>query len=210
MSDEGEIKVLAPLGTSRKKVEEVILHHSSWIEKRKSHIQTLEQPLKEHTYKSGDTFLLHGEILSLVVEKGLENQVMKRENSLIVTSMSLSVTSIKRLIEGYYDEYGLALYTKLVAHWIEQLGLGEKSYTIGMTPYPKRLGSCSSLNHLSFARRSLMMPLDLLDYLALHEVAHMVYFNHSVAFKNLLQIHMSDYKERFNRIKQLRLRIAHL
>lgn len=210
MSDEGEIRVLAPSGTPRKKVEDVLLHHSSWIEKRKAHIENLDQPLPIHTYKNGDTFLLHGELLTLVVKKGIVNNVTKRESSLIVTSSSVSVVSIKRLIEEYYDAYGVALYTKLVAHWIKELHLEHTLYTVSITSYPKRLGSCSSLNQLSFARRSLMMPIELLDYLALHEVAHLVYFNHSVAFKNLLYTHMSDYKERFEKIKQLRLRISHL
>jgi len=210
MSDDGEIKVLAPFGTPRKKVEEVLLHHSSWIEKRKDRLEKLDQPLPEHTYKSGDTFLLQGELLSLVVEKGAIKDVTKKGSSLIVTSPSVSVASIKKLIEKYYDTCGVELYKKLVAHWIDELGLEKISYTLSMASYPKRLGSCSSKNHLSFSRRSLMMPIELLDYLALHEVAHLVYFNHSVAFKNLLYIHMSDYKERFNTIKKLRLRIYHV
>lgn len=210
MSDEGNVSVLAPSGTSRKKVEEVITHNFSWIEKRKAHLDKLEQPLPQHTYKTGDTFLLHGELLSLIVKKGPSQHVMKVGSSLIVTSNSVAVTTIKRAIEKFYDTYGIELYTKLVTHWIKELHLEGTRYTIAMASYPKRLASCSSHNVLSFSRRSLMMPIELLEYLALHEVAHLVYFNHSAAFKNLLYTHMSDYKKRFEKIKQLRLRISHL
>ena len=210
MSDAGEVKVLAPSGTSRRKVEEVLLLHSSWIEKRKDSLEKLDQPLPKHTYKNGDSFLLDGELISLVVIKGSTNNITKKDSSLFVTSKSISVSSIKRIVEEYYDAYGLELYTRLVSHWITQLGLEKTPYTISMVAYPKRLGSCSSQNHLSFSRRSLMMPVELLDYLALHEVAHLIYFNHSASFKTLLQDYMSDYKERYNKIKQLRLRISHL
>ena len=209
MSDAGEIKVLAPIGTSRRKVEEVLLLHSSWIKKRIDSLEKLEQPLPKHTYKSGDTFLLDGELVSLVVIKGETNSVMRKGSSLCVTSKSISVSSIKKLVEEYYDTYGIELYTRLVSYWVSQLGLEKTPYTISMVAYPKRLGSCSSQNHLSFSRRSLMMPVELLDYLALHEVAHLIYFNHSISFRNLLKIHMNDYKERYNKIKQLRLRISH-
>ncbi|NCB00938.1 MAG: DUF45 domain-containing protein [Spirochaetia bacterium] len=210
MDDDGGVKVLAPHGTSKNKIEEVLLQHSAWIEKRQTHLKGLEPPLVEHTYKDGDLFLLHDKLLTLVVNKSNTNKVSVRESILIVDSMSISKASIKKLIEEYYDEYGLTLYNKLVSKWIIQLGLTKIPYTVSMATYPKRLGSCSSHNNLSFARRSLMMPIELLDYLALHEVAHLVYFNHSRDFKNLLFYHMGDYKERFNTIKSLRLKIAHL
>ncbi len=210
MSDEGEVKVLAPYGTSKRKVEEVLLTHYDWIERRKSHLTSLDQPLPSHTYKDGDQFLLHNKVFTLKIEKNEEKFVEIVGNSIIVISPSISVIAIKKLIENYYDEYGLNLYKKLVLKWITELELTNTQYTISMTTYPRRLGSCSSQGVLSFARRTLMMPIELIDYLALHEVAHLVYFNHSRDFKKLLKYHMSDYKERFNKIKQLRVKIAHI
>ena len=39
-----------------------------------------------------------------------------------------------------------------------------------------------------------------LSYLVLHEVAHLVHFNHSREFKAILQTHMNDYKTRQKRM----------
>jgi predicted metal-dependent hydrolase len=45
-----------------------------------------------------------------------------------------------------------------------------------------RWGSCSSTGSLNFSWRLVMAPSYVLDYLAAHEVAHLVYMNHSPAF----------------------------
>jgi predicted metal-dependent hydrolase len=45
-----------------------------------------------------------------------------------------------------------------------------------------RWGSCSSAGSLSFSWRLVMAPSFVLDYLAAHEVAHLLHMNHSAAF----------------------------
>jgi predicted metal-dependent hydrolase len=45
-----------------------------------------------------------------------------------------------------------------------------------------RWGSCSSAGALSFSWRLVMAPSYVLDYLAAHEVAHLLHMNHSAAF----------------------------
>ena len=50
-----------------------------------------------------------------------------------------------------------------------------------------RWGSCSSGGRLSFSWRLILAPPFVLDYLAAHEVAHLVHLNHSVRFWSLLR-----------------------
>ncbi len=210
ITDEGSLKVYAPAGTSRTRIEKVVNSHSSWVEQKIREAGSLPQQLPCHTYTDGDVFFFHDEPYVLRLVKSEIPRVYKEDSELFVCAPNLSKKEVKKLIEQFYDDYGLSLFSSLVLKWIRKLGLDDVSYEVVMVNYPKRLGSCSSGHVLSFSRRSLMLPLDLLDYLALHEVAHLVYFNHSVDFKGLLASHMSDYKERYNRIKQLRYRISHI
>ena len=53
---------------------------------------------------------------------------------------------------------------------------------------------------MNFSLRSQALGEEELSYLVLHEVAHLVHFNHSGEFKALLQTHMSDYKIRQKRM----------
>jgi predicted metal-dependent hydrolase len=50
-----------------------------------------------------------------------------------------------------------------------------------------RWGSCSGDGHLSFSWRLIMAPPFVLDYLAAHEVAHLVEHNHSRRFWRLVE-----------------------
>jgi predicted metal-dependent hydrolase len=210
ITDEGDLKVYAPYRTKRERIEKVITSHQTWIDKKIEEIQLLPQPLPQHTYQDNDIFIIHNRRYTLNLIKSETTQVYTEDASLIVKSPKLSAKVVKKLIENFYDTYGLELFHTLVAKWIKNLHLESIEYSVTMVNYPKRLGSCSSQHILSFARRSLMLPLDMLDYLALHEVAHLVYFNHGAAFKQLLFTHMNDYKERFEGVKRFRFMISHI
>lgn len=63
--------------------------------------------------------------------------------------------------------------------------LGVRPKRIRITDTTSRWGSCSSTRTLSFSWRIIMAPPEVLDYLAAHEVAHLVEMNHSQAFWTL-------------------------
>jgi len=50
-----------------------------------------------------------------------------------------------------------------------------------------RWGSCSSTGGLNFSWRLILAPPFVLDYLAAHEVAHIVHMNHSPFFWKLVR-----------------------
>ncbi|WP_072344650.1 M48 family metallopeptidase [Devosia enhydra] len=60
--------------------------------------------------------------------------------------------------------------------------LGVTVKAIAMRSQATRWGSCSSTGRLNFNWRLVMAPPDVLDYVAAHEVAHLVEMNHSPAF----------------------------
>ena len=67
-----------------------------------------------------------------------------------------------------------------VARHTATLGVSAKRLTLRDTT--TRWGSCSSAGALNFSWRLIMAPPFVLDYLAAHEVAHLVHMNHSAAY----------------------------
>ena len=90
----------------------------------------------------------------------------------------------RREIEGRLHEWYrlLALETlrDRVAHFAGQLSVTAKS--VKVRTYKRRWGSCSAKGELSFNWRLIMAPGDVVDYVAAHEVAHLVHHNHSSEF----------------------------
>ena len=64
-----------------------------------------------------------------------------------------------------------------------------------------RFGSCSGKNRLNFSCRLMQYPEDAIDYVVVHELAHIKHHNHSKQFWALVEKYMPDYKERKNLLK---------
>lgn len=75
--------------------------------------------------------------------------------------------------------------TKACCHHADNLGLDFKS--ISIRDQRTRWGSCSSSGRLNFSWRLILAPLDVLDYVAAHEVAHLEEMNHQPPFWRLVE-----------------------
>ena len=67
---------------------------------------------------------------------------------------------------------------------------------VKITGAQKRFGSCSSRNSLCFSWRLMQYPQQAIDYVVVHELAHIRHPNHSPAFYAFVKQIMPDYKER--------------
>jgi len=68
-----------------------------------------------------------------------------------------------------------------------------------------RWGSCSKQGNLNFNYRLIHLPLELLDYVVVHELCHLVEFNHGRKFWDLVARAIPDYKELRRRLKATRI-----
>lgn len=86
-----------------------------------------------------------------------------------------------------------------VAYFSALMGVEAKSVKI--TSAKKRLGSCSSENGICFSYRVMMYPEDIIDYVVIHELAHIKEHNHSKKFYDIVKRYCPDYEDRERRIK---------
>lgn len=78
---------------------------------------------------------------------------------------------------------------------------------IKITSAMTRWGSCSGRNSLCFSYRLMLLPLDIIDYIVVHELSHIRVKNHSKDFYNEVSKYMPDYKARELRLKSLQREI---
>ena len=77
----------------------------------------------------------------------------------------------------------------------EAAALGVTYSRLTMRNQRSRWGSCSSTRALSFNWRLVLAPHDVLDYVVVHEVCHLVELNHGPAFWRLVEKRRPDYAE---------------
>ena len=80
--------------------------------------------------------------------------------------------------------------------------MGLKYGRITITSAKTRFGSCSSEGNLAFSYRLMLYPESAIDYVVVHELAHLVELNHSERFYRIVASVMPDYKQRQKILKK--------
>ena len=87
-----------------------------------------------------------------------------------------------------------------VAYWSAVMGLTPTGTRI--TSARTRFGSCSGKNSICFSWRLMLYPPEAIDYVVVHELAHIRHHDHSPAFYALVERYMSDWRERMKLLKE--------
>ena len=82
---------------------------------------------------------------------------------------------------------------KRTEYWSGIMGLVPSRVTI--TQAEKRYGSCSGKNSVCFSYRIMAYPIEAVDYVIVHELAHIKYKNHGKDFYRLIESYLPDYKK---------------
>lgn len=94
---------------------------------------------------------------------------------------------IRPFLEGWYRERARREFARRLDRFAPALGVVPKGFTVRD---PKtRWGSCSSRGTLSFSWRLLFTPVPVLDYVVIHELAHLAHPDHSPRFWAKVQAH---------------------
>jgi len=81
-----------------------------------------------------------------------------------------------------------------VAHFAQIMGVRPSG--IRFTKNRTRIGSCTRDNQISFSCRLMRYPVEVLDYVVVHELAHILHKNHGPAFWRAVEAILPDYKRR--------------
>ena len=85
-----------------------------------------------------------------------------------------------------------ALVHARLTYWNAMLGLAYGR--VAIRNQRSRWGSCSSQKNLNFNYRMIFLPHELIDYIVVHELCHLIEFNHSPAFWSHVERVLPDYR----------------
>ena len=96
-------------------------------------------------------------------------------------------------------EQAKAILPERVDHYAKIMGLQPSGITI--TGARTRFGSCSPKNRLCFSWRLMAYPEEAIDYVVVHELAHIVHRNHGPEFHALVERILPDHRKRRDLLK---------
>lgn len=195
MEDDGSVTVRAPMRASDRLILQFVEKHASWVEKKKAEMRAMV-PFSPKQYLPGESFLYLGQAYPLEIVKDQKSKLVLDDGFRLADSMQANAEMV---FQDWYCQQARQVIEARVAFFAERHQFQYKKIRISSAR--TRWGSCSSKGTLSFSWRLILTPLDVIDYVVVHELAHTVHHNHSKHFWKLVEKLMPDYKERRKRFK---------
>lgn len=165
-----------------------------WIEKNIIEIRRKNKDILNRKYNQGDIVLCLGEKYKINITK---------QNTIDYKNKIMNIKNLDR------KENIILLYKKLAEEYIEKR---VKYFMKYFNQYPIAIkikqqktiwGSCTYNNILSFNYKIIMANPDIIDYLIVHEMSHMIHKNHSIEFWDYVEKIIPDAKDRRKKLKEI-------
>lgn len=195
ISSDGEVVVKAPWYVPKMLVEDYLNDKKDWVI---SHLKNLPKSNKpKFTHLEPQLFL--GRSFPLVYKPTpyiTKARINFDEKSFILTlpkdfSPQKSKSSAKKLLLDWYLKYGQKHLFERASFYTQQLNV--KFNRLVLKKVSSIWGSCSSKNNLNFNRKLVMAPPEVIDYVVIHEVCHLVHRHHRRTFWQLVKTFDPEY-----------------
>jgi predicted metal-dependent hydrolase len=186
---DGSLVVRAPLRVSGKLIREFAEKHSRWILKKQAQVRALvTAPRKE--YIPGETFLYLGRSFPLEIVKGQKTKLVLDGNFKLAESARQDAEEV---FQHWYRARAKEIIPERVRWFAERHNFQYRKIRIGSAR--TRWGSCSSTGTLNFSWRLILVPIEVVDYVVIHELCHTLIPNHSSRFWQQVERILPNYRE---------------
>ncbi len=195
---DGSVSALVPDSITEDELYEVLKSKEYQIHKNLAEWKQLNDRRMDREYVSGQSFMYLGRNYRLKLVDETTGSVQFIKNQFI---FGKSETEKGR-------EYFIAFYKEKLMNKIQPLvkrcsgQLGVTSRDIRIMDLQNRWASCSSNSNLNFHWKCAMIPMDVLQYIVVHELAHLLHDNHTAQFWNEVDKIIPNYKEHVQWLKE--------
>lgn len=137
-----------------------------------------------------------GEKYPIIIIEDLEIKkaiIEFRNNEVICRSPLIEPLDYLTALKSFYTKEGKKLINKRLKFY--QPLIKEKYKQVTIEDSLTKWGSCSSKRNLMFNWNLMIFPIEVIDYVVVHELCHLVHMNHDRSFWRLLGKHYPNYKE---------------
>ncbi len=191
---DGEISVLVPEKLSDRQVEELLESKRKWIYRGLAEWQDLNARRVHRDYVNGEGFLYLGRSYRLKLVPDLPEPLMLKDGYFCLRGTNGAIPDAHAAFKAFFREKGNAHIPPRVTYFQAKMDVQPKS--IKVIELKHRWASWTPGGNLNFHWKCMMAPLTILDYIVVHELAHLIYPNHTAAFWNEVDKVLPDYRER--------------
>lgn len=186
------VQVNAPVAAPLEEIQAFVQQKSSWIQRHLNRQIQEQAALQLPQYNEGDVFYYQGQ--RLTIRLCPLGRTERMENELLLPQLNGGRDDRALAVANWLIEQAGIDLPERVQKWARRMGLAPRN--IKIRHYKSRWGSCDRKGGLQFNWVIMMAPEDIIDYVVVHELAHLVWFDHSPRFWTLVSQYVPDYLQR--------------
>ncbi|MDR0948059.1 MAG: M48 family metallopeptidase [Lachnospiraceae bacterium] len=197
-----QLEVRVPFHLKQAQIDEFVEKKRTWIEKTLARVKEEKQHKEEWAVRYGSLLPYRGQEYPV---KGVDGPYVSFEESFCVP-LALTPEQIKHGCIQIYRLLAKQVLTRKAVAFAKSMGVNPASLNINGAK--TRWGSCSSKRSLNFSWRLMMADDDVIDYVVVHELAHLKEMNHSPRFWEVVGNTLPNYERCEEKLKELQERLA--
>ncbi len=148
----------------------------------------------QREYVNGEGFLYLGRSYRLKLVGDQTSPLLLKDGYFCLRADSGTAFDADAAFKEFYREKGKQRIPARVAYYQDRMGV--QSRAVKIIDLKNRWASCSPDHSVNFHWKCMMAPLTVLDYIIVHELAHLIHSNHTEAFWNEVDKVIPDYRDR--------------
>ncbi len=192
INDYGKIILRIPKNSCDLEIEKFLNKHKNWIYKKLKVIERRGIELYPKKFIEGERFLFLGKFYKLKIVENQKEKVSLKNNEINVSDKH--TTDVRKVIIEFYKKKAFEIISERVDFYSKKYDY--KYNKIKITSANKRFGSCTNKGNLNFTFRLIMTPIEIIDYVVVHELVHLVDKTHKKSFYEKVEKILPDYQKR--------------
>ena len=191
----GNVEVKAPFNLKQNEIDAFILKKEKWI-KNKILLQKKIKQLPKKKFINGEVFKFLGKDLMLKINISDAKKTYIKNDYIYLDLKNNTKNNrdkIKKELELFYRSFSKKILKEKTL--IESKKMNLKVEKIKVRSYKNRWGSCSSNGDISYNWKLIMAPEKIIDYVIIHELCHLIHFNHSKDYWGEVSKKLPNYRE---------------
>jgi len=191
---DGQVSIQVPEQLTEQQVEELIESKRKWIYTHLAEWRDLNATRVQREYVNGEGFLYLGRTYRLKRVETQDKPLMLKNGYFCLRIDNGTALDADAAFKSFFREKGKKRISARVLCFQTKMGVHPKAVRI--IELKNRWASCSLRGNLNFHWKCMMAPPPMLDYIIVHELAHLICANHTEAFWNEVDKVMPDYRDR--------------
>lgn len=192
--DQRGLRVSAPRWVTVWEIERALQEKADWILRKLAEWEQHERRRRDMTpsWEHGSTIRILGEVCTIDLAADVEGVTRVGQCLRVGLPADASSEQIQDMAEKWFRNEARSIFADRIPIYSARLGKSPSRWTLSSAR--TRWGSCNPDGSIRLNWRLVHFPIDVIDYVIAHELAHLVELNHSPRFWAIVEQLFPDYQ----------------